>query len=153
MLNFIKKIRNEKGAAAVEFVLVLPILVVLVFGIIYFGTIFNDYIAVSHAARDGARLLAVEAKFDSSGNISQTGQFTEARLIMNITKNLPTYLKNTSTWGHLNNIIVDIKHLNPDDIGAEASVKVSGDYVINIPFIFSNKNINISNKVFMRQER
>ena len=141
MLNFIKKIRNEKGAAAVEFALLLPILIVLVFGIIYFGTIFNDYIAVSHAARDGARLLAVES-FDNDGDLSTY-----------ITNNLPSYLKDPNSWGHLTNINVTINHSNPDDIGAEASVKISGDFVINIPLIFSNKNIKISNEVFMRQER
>ena len=141
MLNFIKKIRNEKGAAAVEFVLVLPILVVLVFGIIYFGTIFNDYIAVSQAARDGARLLAVES-FGSDGELSTY-----------ISNNLPSYLKDPNSWGHLTNINVTINHSNPDTIGDEASVKISGDFVINIPLIFSNKNIKISNEVFMRQER
>ena len=141
MLNFIKKIRNEKGAAAVELALVLPILVVLVFGIIYFGTIFNDYIAVSHAARDGARLLAVES-FDSDGELQTY-----------IYNNLPSYLTDLSIWGHLTNIDVLITHLNPDAIGAQASVKVSGDFLITIPFLFSNKNITISNEVFMRQER
>ena len=155
MLNFIKKIRNEKGVAAVEFALLLPILVVLVFGIMYFGPIYTDYIAISQAARDGARLLAVEAKFDSSGNISKTGQFTEALLRMNIIKNLPSYLTNPSIWGHLTGYDALIKHSNPDTIGAEASVIVFGDYVINIPLIpaLSNKTIHISNEVFMRQER
>ena len=141
MLNFIKKIRNEKGAAALEFALLLPILVVLVFGIMYFGPIYTDYIAVSQAARDGARLLAVES-FDSDGELQTY-----------IYNNLPSYLTDLSIWGHLTNIDVLITHLNPDAIGAQASVKVSGDFLITIPFLFSNKNITISNEVFMRQER
>jgi hypothetical protein len=51
--------KNEDGAAAVEMALVLPILLLLVFGIIEFGFIFNRYISVTHAAREGVRHLAL----------------------------------------------------------------------------------------------
>jgi Flp pilus assembly protein TadG len=51
--------KNEDGAAAVEMALVLPILLLLVFGIIEFGFIFNRYISVTHAAREGARQMAI----------------------------------------------------------------------------------------------
>jgi len=51
--------KNEKGASAVEFALILPILVILVFGIIEFGIAYNNYISITHAAREGARLAAV----------------------------------------------------------------------------------------------
>jgi Flp pilus assembly protein TadG len=50
---------REQGAAAVEMALVLPLLLLLVFGIIEFGFIFNRYISVTHAAREGVRQLAV----------------------------------------------------------------------------------------------
>ena len=68
-LKFLKtlKTKNEKGAAAVEFALILPILVMIVFGIFQFGIAFNNWIALTHAAREGARLAAV-------------GQFTEQRV-------------------------------------------------------------------------
>jgi len=55
----IKIIKNEKGASAVEFALILPILIMLVFGIFWFGIAYNNYIALTHAAREGARLAAV----------------------------------------------------------------------------------------------
>lgn len=51
--------RSERGAAAVEFALVLPLLLLLVLGIIEFGFIFNRYISVTHAAREGVRELSV----------------------------------------------------------------------------------------------
>lgn len=51
--------RAEGGAAAVEMALVLPILFLLVFGIIEFGFIFNRWISVVHAAREGVRLLSL----------------------------------------------------------------------------------------------
>ena len=53
------KLRNEKGASAVEFALVVPIFLMLVFGIFQFGIAFNNWIAITHAAREGARLAAV----------------------------------------------------------------------------------------------
>jgi len=53
------KLKNEKGTSAVEFALVLPIFIMLVFGIFQFGIAFNNWIAITHAAREGARLAAV----------------------------------------------------------------------------------------------
>jgi len=55
----IRIIKNEKGASAVEFAIILPILIMLVFGIFQFGIAYNNYIALTHAAREGARLAAV----------------------------------------------------------------------------------------------
>lgn len=51
--------KDNRGASAVEFALVLPLLVLLVFGIIEFGRIYNTYLAVTHAAREGARIASV----------------------------------------------------------------------------------------------
>lgn len=45
----------------VEFALVLPMLLVLVFGIIDFGRAFQGWITLSNAAREGARLGATGA--------------------------------------------------------------------------------------------
>lgn len=52
-------IRSERGAAVVEFALVLPLLILLVFGIIEFGRAYNLYLGVTHAAREGARIASV----------------------------------------------------------------------------------------------
>jgi Flp pilus assembly protein TadG len=49
------KLNTDGGAAAVEFVLVLPILLTLVFGIITWGAIFAAQISLNSAARDAAR--------------------------------------------------------------------------------------------------
>lgn len=51
--------RDEKGAAAVELALVLPILLLIVFGIAEFGFVFNRWITVTHSARDGVRRYAL----------------------------------------------------------------------------------------------
>jgi len=59
MKSCIKILSGEKGTSAVEFAIILPILVMVVFGIIQFGLVFNKYIAITHATREGARLAAV----------------------------------------------------------------------------------------------
>ena len=57
---FLKKGKNLIGAAAVEFALILPCLLALVFGIFQFGIAFNNWITISNAAREGARLASIE---------------------------------------------------------------------------------------------
>lgn len=49
------KIRNEKGAALVEFALILPVLLLFILGIIEFGIILYDKAVVTNASRETAR--------------------------------------------------------------------------------------------------
>ena len=48
-------IKCQKGAAAVEFAIVLPLLLVFVFGIIEFGILLYDKAVITNASREGAR--------------------------------------------------------------------------------------------------
>jgi Flp pilus assembly protein TadG len=50
---------RERGATAVEFALLLPMLLLLLFGIIDFGRALNAQITLTQAAREGARLAAL----------------------------------------------------------------------------------------------
>lgn len=52
--------RRDRGAAAVEMALLLPLLLLLIFGIIDFGRMLNAQIAVTEAAREGARAAVIE---------------------------------------------------------------------------------------------
>jgi Flp pilus assembly protein TadG len=51
--------KRERGQNLVEFALVLPIFLVIVFGIIDFGMGLKSWIQVTNAAREGARYAAV----------------------------------------------------------------------------------------------
>ena len=51
--------RSDAGAAAVEFALVLPLLLLVLFGIIDFGRAYNMQIALTQASREGVRGLAL----------------------------------------------------------------------------------------------
>src|SRR2546421_9565499 len=50
---------GRRGAALVEFAIVVPLLLLLVLGIMEFGMTMHDYIMVVHGAREGARTAAV----------------------------------------------------------------------------------------------
>ena len=51
--------RGEKGASLVEFAMVAPFLILLLFGIIEFAWVFATNLDVKHGAREGARITAV----------------------------------------------------------------------------------------------
>ena len=55
-----KQLRDERGATAVEFAFILPLLIVLVLGIAEFGRAFQVSGTLSAAAREGVRVMALQ---------------------------------------------------------------------------------------------
>ena len=51
--------RERRGQSLVEFSLILPVLLIMVFGIIEFGMGIRSYISLTNATREGARFAAV----------------------------------------------------------------------------------------------
>ncbi len=49
------KIKDRKGVAAIEFAIVLPLLIFLIFGAIEFGLFFYNKQVLTNASREGAR--------------------------------------------------------------------------------------------------
>jgi Flp pilus assembly protein TadG len=67
------KVKAERGAAAVEFALIAPLLFMLIFGIIQFGLAWSQKEVFIQAAREGARYAAVgceDATGCSSGEVA-----------------------------------------------------------------------------------
>ncbi|MFW2381980.1 MAG: TadE/TadG family type IV pilus assembly protein [Acidimicrobiales bacterium] len=64
---------TERGAALAEFTFVLPIFVILVFGIIQFGLALNQVQAYQAAAREGARVGALQTSSSADINNAVTG--------------------------------------------------------------------------------
>jgi Flp pilus assembly protein TadG len=55
-----KRLRGERGASAVEFAFIVPVLLILVLGIVEFGHAFQVQGTLSAAAREGVRLMALQ---------------------------------------------------------------------------------------------
>jgi Flp pilus assembly protein TadG len=53
------QIRSQQGQTMTEFALVLPVLALILFAVIQFGIVFNNYITLTDATRAGARKAAV----------------------------------------------------------------------------------------------
>ncbi|MEX0869247.1 MAG: TadE family protein [Nitriliruptoraceae bacterium] len=54
-----RRLLDDGAAAAVEFALVVPFLLLILFGIVEFGRVYNAQIALSASAREAARVMAV----------------------------------------------------------------------------------------------
>lgn len=74
---------GDHGAAAVEFALVVPLLIALLFGIIDYGMWFTDALSARQGVREAARQAVVE-EFDPTGacigsDLAKTACFTRSR--------------------------------------------------------------------------
>ena len=74
---FKRRNKNERGQAVVEFAVILPVLLLILFAILQFGVVFNNYIQVTAAAREGARKAAVSRTLGTSA--AETAATTAAK--------------------------------------------------------------------------
>ena len=91
---------KQKGAVAVEFALILPILALLLLGIIEVGSIVRDYQVLKNAAREGARFSANPANQIS---LSQNSSTT----LLTIQNRVVAYLQNENITISAGNVTVD----------------------------------------------
>ncbi len=65
MRTLLNKLRNrgkdQRGAALIEFAIIMPILLALVLGIVEFGWLLSNDLDIRHGAREAARQAAVNA--------------------------------------------------------------------------------------------
>lgn len=68
---------SERGQAVVEFALVMPFLLLFIFGIAYMGFLFSDYLTLSNLARSSAREASITAQ-QVYGNGKDTGSIQQS---------------------------------------------------------------------------
>ena len=65
-------LRSQQGQSLTEFALALPILALLLFAVIQFGIVFNNYVTLTDATRAGARKAAVGRQLANPQNATIT---------------------------------------------------------------------------------
>lgn len=109
--------RNEKGQGLVEMALVLPLLLLILFGIIEFGRVMGAGLVVAHSARDAARYGTVGAADSEIINRIQTKTAATLYDPADLTK-----------------LMIDIARTGPVR-GGDIEVDVSYAVTLYIPFI------------------
>lgn len=89
-----------------EFAVVLPLLVVLLFAIIQFGIAFNNYVALTDAARAGARKGAVSRNLSNPSSACSNQVYTTAANL-NASQLQVTC---TSSWDPGSDVTVDAQY-------------------------------------------
>jgi Flp pilus assembly protein TadG len=121
------RIRKDDGQTFVEFAIVLPILVLLVFGITQFGLIFRNYLAITDAARVGARAAAV--KRTNSPCTAAT-----------------TAIQNTVSAGQWTQISSRINCIAGPNVGDQVSITIQYPYSIGLPGVSAAGNLTANAK-------
>lgn len=125
--------RKEKGQALIEFAIILPILLLLLFGIMEFGRIYSTGLITNHTAREGVRIGCTGA--------------SDIEIIQVIRNSAPT-LDSTQ-------LIISIAPEQPlRTRGRELTVQVSYPVRIIAPFIsvITGETVTVSGYSVMRIE-
>ena len=104
----------------VEFALVIPLLLLLIFGIIQFGMLFHNYLALTDAVRVGARQAAV------------------SRTLPDPVAATKTRVERAATNLNTGNLVITVDPYDPTDgsatwaQGGDVTVKATYPYAINL---------------------
>lgn len=114
----LRKIKGQRKAQAlVEMALILPLLLLLLFGIIEFGRVMGAGIIVTHSAREGARYGAVGA--------------TDSEIVTSIQTKSAAVLYDAEEPAKLS---VNIARTGPTE-GGDIEVRVSYEVTLYLPFV------------------
>jgi len=134
-------LRDARGSSAAEFAMMMPIMAIMLFGIIKFGLVFNNYIQLTHAASAAARQLSI-----SRGSTTPyTGTVTAMR-------NAAPTLKAASINSvfYVNNVACTADNTACQGAfgttsGAQARVALNYPCNLTLPFIpFPNCNLGVN---------
>jgi len=132
--------RSQRGAAVVEFAIVLPLLLVILFGIVEFGLLFYNKQVLTNASREGARAgIAHKSEADIVKIVKDycRGTQSSSRLISLDTEVEPT-VQVTGVKG---------------SYGKDLTVNVKYKYTFLVPNLFgSGPNLELNARTVMKME-
>jgi Flp pilus assembly protein TadG len=94
---------EEQGQTATELALVLPVFCLLLFGVIQFGILFNNYVALTDAVRAGARTAAVsrhaaDPEATAEARVRSAADLDDAKLAVSVS---------ATSWEHGEDVTVE----------------------------------------------
>ena len=135
-----RRSRRRRGMAMVEMIFVLPVLLLIIFAIAEFGLMFQRWLTLSNAVREGARELVV---FRSPATCN-AGQ-----VVTDVQNRVVTYA-NAGGVG-IGNGDVQVNGACAGS-GTAGTVSADFDFVLNVPFAPSLGTIPLSYSSQMRNE-
>ena len=136
--RFLKKLKNESGQSLVELAIALPVLLLILCGIIDFGWLFYNKLAISNLSREGARYVVVNADNANVVDLATS----------RIENSAPSSLK---------------KQLTVDVVFSDVSDKSAGDVTVSVKskikiltpvmgMFFDNQEADVDSSVTMKVE-
>ena len=143
--------RDQRGAVVVEFALIVPVLLLVLFGIIEFGFMLNRDMIIGNASRDGARLASLNGTYTEvrdtiTGELAQSGIPTSGATSIDICI-LPAA---ATTCSNMTASAYDAAATS----GAVTLVKVSYEHPFMTPFMssFLGDSVSLEQGTQMRVE-
>ena len=129
-------LHNNRGVAAVEFAICLPILLLLVFGLIEFGLMFYNKQVMTNASREGVR----------AGIVTGTGTADIIQIVENYCDN------NLINLNGANELQTGSVTVSGPDVNNDLTVSVHYDYNLLGAGILGFSQITLSAQTTMRME-
>ena len=106
----------------VEFALVVPMLLVILFAVVQFGGVYNDYVALTDATRVGARKAAVSRQAVNPAGVAEAALRSSARDLRQADLGVSV---STAAWEHGRDVTVAATY--PYEIDLLGFVVASGE--------------------------
>ena len=113
---------RDRGQAAIELALCLPLLCLLVLGVVQLAVVLRDQLAVQLAAREAARAAAVSAQPQSAGAAAALAAVSLRPIVVQVVEGRHTV---TATVRHVQRTEVAIIGPLLPDVTIEASVSMA----------------------------
>ena len=117
--------RTDTGQSSVEAALVLPVVVLGLSVVLQAGLIVRDQVLVTHSAREGARVAAVEADADAAAEATRSAAGLDAgRLTVEVEGSLASGERVRIEVIYRSPIVVPLLNTLVDDIDLTAAVTI-----------------------------
>jgi Flp pilus assembly protein TadG len=145
----------EKGAEVLEFAIVLPVLLALLFGIFTMARAYNIYQTITRAAREGAREAVLPSSAANGNQYMDASGVSQANSAVFQNYIAPALRAASLNPANVTNYSEQITWLDAGDASQQCGVKISFQYpyTLFLPMLTSNMTtILIATHVQMRRE-